>query len=125
LSRKGGCHGKEVANALRIVTLLLAASVSAAQAQNNVRIVIEPATNGLSCGKWTNTPKNSAQHEIFKKWVLGFVFGMNFENTSGDFLQGRDSDGLTAWIDNYCRSNPLHGITQAVIELVTVLRAGR
>jgi hypothetical protein len=109
---------------IRPAMVLVLAATLAAQAQD-VRIVIEPATGGLSCGKWTNTPRKSAEHEIFKKWLLGFVSGVNFESASGDFLQGRDSDGLTAWIDNYCRTNPLHGMTQAAVELVRALRAGR
>jgi hypothetical protein len=80
--------------------------------------VITPATGGLSCGKWTNTAKGSPQHEIFRKWVFGFVSGVNWESTKADFLQGTDADGLTAWVDNYCRRNPLHDITRAMRELV-------
>jgi hypothetical protein len=42
-----------------------------------------------------------------------------------DFLRGRDADGLKAWIDDYCRRNPLQGIMQAVHALENELRAGR
>jgi hypothetical protein len=109
---------------LRIATLLLVAAISTAQAQTeNIKTVIEPGTGGVSCGKWTNTPKRSPQHEIYRQWVVGFVSGVNFENAEGDFLRNTDSDALTPWIDNYCRQNPLHHITQAMIELVKVLKA--
>ena len=114
---------KRVASALRIVTLLLVASMSAAQAQP--RYVIEPKSNGLSCSTWTITSKQSYESQVYSKWVFGFISGINLENPSGDFLQGRDADGLIAWIDSYCRSNPLNRITHAVVELVKVLRAGR
>jgi hypothetical protein len=110
---------------LRVTTLLLAVATSTAQAQDDNRTLIEPRTNGLSCGGWTNTPKRSVEHEVFKKWVLGFVSGANWENKDGDFLRGTDSDALTAWIDNYCRRNPLNGISQAVIELMKELRSRR
>jgi hypothetical protein len=97
--------------------------MSAAQAQP--RYVIEPKSNGLSCSTWTITSKQSYESQVYSKWVFGFISGINLENPSGDFLQGRDADGLIAWIDNYCRSNPLNRITQAAVELVKVLRAGR
>ena len=42
-----------------------------------------------------------------------------------DLLRGRDADGLTAWIDNYCRRNPLHPVTQAAHELIKELQSGR
>jgi hypothetical protein len=45
--------------------------------------------------------------------------------SSVDFLRGRDADGLTVWIDNYCRRNPLHPIMRAMVELVKELKAER
>jgi hypothetical protein len=109
---------------LRIAMLLLVAAISTAQAQDGGgRAVIWIA--GLSCGKWTNTPKQSAQHDAQRTWVAGFVSGMNFEATDGDFLRGKDFDGLIGWIDNYCRTNPLHDVVQAAVHLVQALRKGR
>ena len=81
------------------------------------------------CGTWTNTPKDSPQREVFRKWVFGFLSGANWanENSKADFLQGTDPEGLIAWVDNYCRSNPLNGLARATQELVYELerRAGR
>jgi hypothetical protein len=71
----------------------------------------------------TNTPQRSPEHEVYKKWVLGFVSGANvYQSLGADFLRNTDSDAIAAWIDNYCRQNPLHGITQAVNELIDVLQ---
>jgi len=106
---------------LRIAMLALAVAISTAQAQEP-RTVIHP-TN-FSCGTWINTPKNTAQHEQLKSWVLGYLSGDNIQS-SVDFLRGRDADALTVWIDNYCRRNPLHEITRAMVELVKELKAGR
>jgi hypothetical protein len=55
-------------------------------------------------------------------WVTGYLSGLNMES-SPDFLRDRDADGLMAWIDNYCRRNPLHTITQAVHALRNELRS--
>jgi hypothetical protein len=105
---------------------LIFAATSTAQAQNEpLRTGITPATGGLSCGRWTNTPKRSHEREVFTKWVLGFLSGVNIESEGSDFLKSMDVDALTAWVDNYCRANPLHGITEAMVELVKVLRAAR
>jgi hypothetical protein len=107
---------------MRIAMLLLVASISTAQAQGE-RAVIGPT--GFSCGMWSNAPKESAQHAVLSSWLFGFISGLNFESTSGDFLRGKDPDSLTAWIDNYCQKNPLNPATQGAVELVKELRSGR
>ena len=105
---------------LRIAMLLLVAAISTAQAQE--RAVIGPA--GFSCGKWTNTLKDKPNHERLTQWVLGYLSGVNVHQTGPDFLRDRDADSLTAWIDDYCRRNPLHHVNQALFELLDVLQAG-
>jgi hypothetical protein len=106
-----------------MLAALIVAAISTAQAQEE-KTVMGPL--GFSCGKWTNAAKRptSTEHQVLKQWVLGFISGINFE-TSGDFLRDRDADGLIAWVDNYCRTNPLHNMPQTMVELVKVLRAGR
>jgi hypothetical protein len=113
---------------LRIAMMLLVAAMSTTHvrgepAQGEYRTSMGPLN--FSCGKWTNTPKRSTEHEVLKSWVLGYLSGVNFENADGDFLRGRDIDGVTAWIDNYCRSNPLHPITRALYALTKELQSGR
>src|SRR5262245_44743332 len=93
---------------LRIATLLLVAAISTAQAQE--RAVIGPASFS-----W---------REVYEKWVLGYLSGVNVHQAGPDFLRDRDAEGLTAWIDSYCRRNPLHHVNQAVLELLDVLQAG-
>ena len=104
-----------------LAVLALAVATSTAQAQE-ARTVIGPL--GFSCGKWINTPKQTGEYEALKAWVTGYLSGTNMAS-SVDFLRGRDADGVTAWIDNYCRRNPLHVVTQALTELVKELKAGR
>src|SRR5262245_42029457 len=95
----------QLLSGLVLAVLALAVAISTAQAQE-ARTVLGPT--GFSCGMWTNTPKNSAQQAQLEGWVLG-LSGTNVQS-SVDLRRGRDTDGVTAWIDNYCRHNPLHPI---------------
>jgi len=106
---------------LRFVLLALAVAISTAQVQEP-RAIIGPMD--FSCGKWVNTPKDTSEHFQVRYWILGYLSGNNMQS-SVDFMRGRDADGLTVWIDNYCRRNPLHAITRAMVELVKELKAGR
>ena len=105
---------------LRIAMLLLIAAISTAGAQEE-RAIIGPTD--FSCGKWIKTPKRTLNHEQLRMWILGYLSGINAES-SADFLRNRDADGLTVWIDNYCRQYPLRAITQAINALVDELRFG-
>src|SRR5215472_720073 len=90
---------------LRLAVLALAVAMSTAQAQEQEgKFIIGP--RDFSCGKWTNTPKNTAQHDVLGSWVFGYLSGTNVENAGVDFLRGREPDELMAWIDNYCQRNP-------------------
>jgi hypothetical protein len=109
---------------LRFAVLALTVAMSTAQAQEQEgKFIIGP--RDFSCGKWTNTPKNTAQHDVQGSWVFGYLSGINAENSGVDFLRGREPDELMAWIDNYCQRNPVHGITQAINELIKELQSGR
>jgi hypothetical protein len=104
--------------------LTLAVAISTAQApEQEGKFIIGP--HDFSCSKWTNTPKNTAQHDVLGSWLLGYLSGTNVENAGVDFLRGRELDELMAWIDNYCQRNPAHGITQAINELIKELQSGR
>ena len=109
---------------LRFAVLALAMAMSTAQAQEQEgKFIIDP--RDFSCGKWINTPKNTAQHDVQGSWVFGYLSGINAENAGVDFLRGKEPDELMAWIDNYCQRNPVHGITQAINELIKELQSGR
>jgi hypothetical protein len=77
-----------------------------------------------SCGAWTTERShlipgvpvgpeyiNAMEDE---SWVLGFLSGIGFANQNGDDpLSGVDTDGIWAWVDNYCRDHPLDTIAKA------------
>jgi hypothetical protein len=101
--------------------LALAVTISTAQAQEG-RTVIGPLQ--FSCGKWVKAPRQTGERFQLEKWVSGYLSGLNMQSDT-DFLRDRDVDGLTTWIDNYCRRNPLQPITRAIYELVQELKAER
>jgi hypothetical protein len=80
---------------LRFAVLALAVAMSTAQAQKQEgKFIIGP--RDFSCGKWTNTPKNTAQHDVLGSWVFGYLSGANVGNAGVDFLRGREPDELMA-----------------------------
>jgi len=80
----------------------------------------------VSCGTWTQARQQDRQKPVTHQWwVAGFLSGLEYEGVSGDPLAGNDIGGIAAWIDNYCRQNPLKTIAHACLELMTFLRSGR
>jgi hypothetical protein len=81
-----------------------------------------------SCGQWLKYRSNGdgATEFQFQAWIDGFLSGINFAGTDlpdviGDatvyLRSGRqpvDSVAWYAWIDSYCRKNPLDPLAIAV-----------
>ena len=77
-----------------------------------------------SCGTWTEARRTKSFNAgLSAQWVAGYLSGMNVESDAPNFLAGTDFDGLVAWIDNYCRANPLDAIANAAIALKNALKA--
>jgi hypothetical protein len=76
-----------------------------------------------SCGTWTETRRsgNTTTTEYYQQWVAGFLSATNMftarNNKIGniDILAqpNIDTQGLWAWVDNYCIANPLDTVTDA------------
>ena len=72
----------------------------------------------LSCGKWLEDFRHSlAGHHQNMQWIYGFLSGVNW-HTSGPQAKPPDVEGLAAFVDFYCRNNPLHPIGLAAAALV-------
>jgi len=75
-----------------------------------------------SCGAWTDARRTeSANNLIHASWALGYISGVNeavsaFEKK--DILVRQDGQAILAWMDTYCRSNPLDKIKGALDVLV-------
>jgi hypothetical protein len=64
----------------------------------------------------------------YEWWVVGFLSGLSVGFLTGvnadddvGFLSGQDADGIYAWIDNYCKANPLEKLPKIMDTLATEL----
>jgi hypothetical protein len=112
-----------------IATALLCAAISA-YAQAPAQVGAPPAgqvevtvygAGASSCGKWLADRENLI-HSVELNWVLGFL------TAAQDFLgemhlpqRHTDAPAITAWVDKYCRENPLKNIADASANLVIEL----
>jgi hypothetical protein len=79
-----------------------------------------------SCGEWTTAraQQNSFSNLVFSSWLLGYLSGINEALNAfkkADVLMSHDAQGLLAWMDNYCRANPLDKVKRAADELLAEL----
>jgi hypothetical protein len=75
-----------------------------------------------SSGVWTQARQSRNANQL-AQWISGYLSGLNMETDYPDALLGTDYNGLMAWIDNYCRSNPLDKIVIAASRLFDELRS--
>ncbi len=80
-----------------------------------------------SCGTWVEErrdPSKSWSVLADKGWISGFLSAYNvFGPGSGNVRRDTDSDGTSAWIDNYCLAHPLESLSDAVQALVSTLES--
>ena len=84
------------------------------------------------CGTWSEarrgpmTSQTVIQEQMMVSWVMGFVSAMNneyaeqFPNFTQKFKR-IGPDGITGWMDNYCRANPINSVNDAAMSLVLEL----
>jgi hypothetical protein len=79
----------------------------------------------LSCGAWQQERRTSRVGALAAEtWVLGYLTRANYDEQR-DLTAGTDAEGIYAWIDNYCRANPLKDLAWAAEFLVVELRKKR
>jgi len=113
---------------LAVIALLFSAG-SAWKAEAGEYKVLGPGAQ--SCGTWTKkSNEDSWLHVQQTAWVLGYITAFNtwgpFGVNSGtqvvsDVSKGVDVDGILAWIDNWCRANPLDTVSWAAGQLMVEL----
>lgn len=89
--------------ALGLLMALLLPGLATAKGDN-------PQTTGFGvpdCGEWLRKP-----NPAHKAWLLGFLSGQSFawgmDKKPGDPLgQMQSAQQAYAWMDNFCRANPL------------------
>jgi len=112
--------GEPMIRALVVAAIMLVAASLEASAQD--RIIFGEA--GTSCRTWTQARQTKSRKAgLSAQWVAGYLSGSNVEADHPDVLVGTDFDGLMAWIDNYCRANPLDLVGTAALKLFDELKS--
>jgi hypothetical protein len=111
------------ATAAMAAVFLCAASSGFAQTAGPGQVAVTVYGAGTSsCGKWL-ADRESLFHSVELNWVLGFLTAS--ENFIGELHlpMPRHTDGhaVEAWVDKYCRENPLKSIADASVGLVVEL----
>ena len=99
-----------------IVTLLLLVSVSPLAQGGAYRLY---GAGSYTCAYWTQE-RALPGWQYLGQWVLGFVSA--YGHYHGNVLSRADAGEITAFMDNYCRQNPMSGILDAAAALVEELK---
>ena len=71
---------------------------------------------GVTCGKWLEYNTGQARY-VAKVWLAGWITAANFLNPgSVDIING-NMPGAVAWIDNWCRQNPMKTVALGAFQL--------
>jgi hypothetical protein len=80
---------------------------------------------GVSCGIWLEARQRATRGNTddMLAWVQGFLSGINMAlyQSNPDFLVETDAQGISAWLDNYCRQHPLENLINASGTLISEL----
>ncbi len=71
-----------------------------------------------SCGEWVES-RDQEYPRGHVTWLLGWISAAGYYE--GELAQS-DSPALAAWMDNYCKANPLDGIVDGAKKLVEELK---
>ena len=87
---------------LFVLTARIAAQEQAVLGQGNV-----------SCSSWLERAARTA-------WILGYITAFNQYGSKpeGDVSEGKNTEEMMVWIDNYCRDHPADNVYRAAAALV-------
>lgn len=106
--------------AILIALLLLARPLLAIDAKGNYDTRGIGSKEG-SCGDYTTTDVTTKRW--YEHWLLGYISGINRRwPGKADFTNGAAVAGLTQWVENYCKENPLASFSEAADALVRELQ---
>jgi hypothetical protein len=108
-----------VGSLLFVLTARIAAQEQAVLGQGNI-----------SCSSWLeNHRSDDVQGAARIAWILGYITAFNQYGSKPkrDVSEGKNTEEMTAWIDNYCRQHPADNVYRASAALVDEfgLKTGR
>jgi hypothetical protein len=95
----------------------------AAQTAAQERAVL--GQGNISCGSWLeNRRGDDAQVSSRTAWILGYITAFNQYGSKpqGDVSGGKDTEEMTAWIDDYCRHHLTDNLYRASAALIDDLK---
>jgi hypothetical protein len=82
--------------------------------------IADPATifgAHATCGSWTEARSRGAEGHL-SDYALGYLTGAAiWSSAHNDPLSNLDQGGVTGWLDDYCKVNPLKPFNEAVADL--------
>lgn len=108
------------------VSAFCAVFFSTAAAQDAPDIAIF-SFEDISCAAWTRSHGDEILRARYGAWFRGFVSGYNFGNPANQVLLGAmpDPAAVAAYVDKFCRDNPLLSFVAAAVPLVQEIREHR
>jgi hypothetical protein len=87
-------------------------------------------TGTLSCGKWLEARerRNELQTDLYVQWIWGYLAAHDYYRAPGaSLINSRmpDQATVTAFVNQFCRDNPLTFVVDASAELVQELGGAR
>jgi len=75
---------------------------------------VDAAIRGApSCGEWVAQRKKADTLALGNAtWAIGYLSGLG-AGSGRNVFAGRDNAAVFAWLDNYCRTNPLKDVAAA------------
>jgi len=118
----GKLFGKGTVAAVLLAVFLISGTAWALQpGEYKIR-----GSGSQSCGSWTAAKeKGNWDRVVFLSWVGGYLTAYSrwVEKDYRGSVTTSDSEGAWAWVDNYCRDNPLDNVALAASELILALKA--
>ena len=72
-----------------------------------------------SCDMWSSLqPGDWASRGVILWWMRGFITGYNWFNETNQVTRELSDETMVAFVDKYCRDNPLKTFTQAAAQLI-------
>ena len=81
----------------------------------------------ISCSAWIRSHDDEILRERYGTWFRGFVSGYNFGNPGNQVLLDAmpNPAAVAAYVDKFCRDNPLLSFVAAAVPLVQEIREHR
>ena len=98
---------------MKLLFVLLLVSLPLSLHAGERPVFVADGYANLSCGMYLEErKKDSIEYYMFKSWLKGYMTGLSQERAK-DIRQDRDYEGMLAWLENYCKANPLKFFVQA------------